>query len=581
MTASLSRASSDQLLLNTQLNTGRFRSRAQPSVAEAMAKKEDRTEFYGSQVGGQSVINYSYTDNPWQLLMHDIKTFFHFFWALPWIVWPVRPCPGGNFDELSFTCKNVFCIFVHTILVILQLVFILTLPMLILFPIWSVAAYLVVFFSVNWLLCRLLNGSERVYVSDSKYAEQEDHPNEKWVFLNGVAVGEDWLLSNINRLALTFKRQITGIHNKTDGILFDVVECLIQRNFTYATTDVRVAYKELKQYLYDPQFSKVVFILHSQGGIEGGMVLDWLLQELPQDLLSKLEVYTFGCAANHFNNPHRHEASRVTEQNNLDSRNTSTMITSSVMFVPLSDSPVQLKSPALSRKSSQFTNSHTLTNGETSSATQTSTSLNGNGHAHSPAVPSPTSTSAPNSIHFAVAAADRAIGYIEHYAHTTDFVALWGVLHFVTNELADKSMPRFMGRVFSRDSSRGGHQFSQHYLNGMFALARDSNNNFVGCADTNGFMESVVEQGGRVTEREGLENNWAMLELAGRKGSSGLVKKEVTVRGSFHGQELDGDGRIRVKNLSRLWLYRNGRNPPEVPKGLHADADGIVRAGTL
>lgn len=44
-------------------------------------------------------------------------------------------------------------------------------------------------------------------------------------------------------------------------------------------------------------------ILHSQGGIEGGLVIDWLLDELPQDLLHKLEVYTFGNAANHFNNP--------------------------------------------------------------------------------------------------------------------------------------------------------------------------------------------------------------------------------------------------------------------------------------
>jgi len=76
----------------------------------------------------------------------------------------------------------------------------------------------------------------------------------------------------------------------SDGILFDVVECLVQRTFGYATSDVRLCYKIVKEKLYDPQFSKVILILHSQGGIEGGMVLDWLLQELPQDLLAKLEV---------------------------------------------------------------------------------------------------------------------------------------------------------------------------------------------------------------------------------------------------------------------------------------------------
>lgn len=34
------------------------------------------------------------------------------------------------------------------------------------------------------------------------------------------------------------------------------------------------------------------------------MIIDWLLDELPQDLLHQLEVYSFGNAANHFNNPH-------------------------------------------------------------------------------------------------------------------------------------------------------------------------------------------------------------------------------------------------------------------------------------
>jgi hypothetical protein len=61
----------------------------------------------------------------------------------------------------------------------------------------------------------------------------------------------------------------------------------------------------VKNALYKPGIKKVVLILHSQGGIEGSMILDWLLDEVPQDLLQYLEVYTFGCLANHFNNPRR------------------------------------------------------------------------------------------------------------------------------------------------------------------------------------------------------------------------------------------------------------------------------------
>lgn len=367
-------------------------------------------------------------------------------------------------------------------------------------------------------------------------------------------------MANLNRLALTFKREITGIHNQTSGIIFDVVECLIQRSFGYATTDVRIAYRTVKEHLYDQRYSKVVFILHSQGGIEGGLVLDWLLQELPQDLLAKLEVYTFGCAANHFNNPHRHELSQKAEQKHLS---IATTTTTTVTKEPMTDSPVDLRSAAPSR---------TATDPAEPSASG------------GERPPTPSSIGDTDGRQTSYSTADRAIGHIEHYAHTTDFVALWGVLHFVTNARASPEMPRFIGRVFARTSSRGGHQFCQHYLDGMFPLARDGDGAFTGCADRNDFMDSIVAEGregaDRSDVRENFETSWELIQLAGRQGSR--VKTEVAVHGSFHEGKLDrdGDGKIRVKDLSRLWLYRNGASPPGVPSGLTPDADGVVRAGT-
>lgn len=46
-------------------------------------------------------------------------------------------------------------------------------------------------------------------------------------------------------------------------------------------------------------------ILHSQGAIEGSTILDNLLADLPSDDVAKMEIYTFGNAARHFNNPLR------------------------------------------------------------------------------------------------------------------------------------------------------------------------------------------------------------------------------------------------------------------------------------
>jgi hypothetical protein len=69
------------------------------------------------------------------------------------------------------------------------------------------------------------------------------------------------------------------------------------------TRDIRQGRTQLRSALYSPTTKKVVLILHSQGGIVGSSILDWLLADLPHITISKLEIFTFGNAARHFNNP--------------------------------------------------------------------------------------------------------------------------------------------------------------------------------------------------------------------------------------------------------------------------------------
>ena len=354
-----------------------------------------------------------------------------------------------------------------------------------------------------------------------------------------------------------------GVHNQTSGILFDIVECLVQRNFGLATRDVREAYRIVKGKLYDPRYSKVIFILHSQGGIEGGLVLDWLLQELPQDLLAKLEVYTFGNAANHFNNPHRHVGSQEAQGQRRRRPGVSTEVAGTIAEAPITDSPIEMRAPPLPSHPGMVNGvGHDESGSEVTSAQQQQQQRQQSRRVT------------------AVPAADRAIGHVEHYAHTTDFVALWGVLHFATSETARPEVPRFIGRVFSRTHPRGGHQLSQHYLNGMFPLARDpATGAFVGCAESaeehggeNEFVDSVVEAGDDEDRRdtpadadeedgrEDVEHSWARGDSDEEKEDE---EEEVSVHGSFHGQyrRRIRDGKVRVRDLSRLWLYRNGRSP--------------------
>lgn len=60
-----------------------------------------------------------------------------------------------------------------------------------------------------------------------------------------------WLQGNLDRLAYTFRRPITGVHNTTAGVLFDILQCLTERNFSYSTQDIRDGYVQIKRALLD------------------------------------------------------------------------------------------------------------------------------------------------------------------------------------------------------------------------------------------------------------------------------------------------------------------------------------------
>ncbi|KAL4900916.1 hypothetical protein BDW74DRAFT_88709 [Aspergillus multicolor] len=381
-----------------------------------------------------------YTASPWSLLWEDFLLVLRSSWAIPWLLLPLRHHHSSDLDELHPTFTNIANIVFQVVLSVVQILFLLSIPVLLILmvPALWVCVYIGGFIWLNSIVCeQLLN--RNISVLESRFSEVDPkHENEHWIYINGIACGKTWFQSNIDRLAYTFRRKITGVHNPSTGLVFDVIQCLIQRDFSYATEDVREAYALLRAALLNPDYTKVVLITHSQGGIEAGLITDWLLDELPQGLLRKLEIYTFGNAANHFNNPYR--ALPRTQEEDSDG------------ILP------QIQQPAENT--------------------------------------------------------DKTILHIEHYANARDFVSLWGVLNF-------SNIPnRFMGHVFVREGS--GHMFNQHYLGTMFPLGPDKR-----VLDENRFMNTEIE-----------------------------------IPGSFE----DGSSAtqmVKVREVSRLWLYRNGGSPEE------------------
>ncbi|CAG8971055.1 hypothetical protein HYALB_00005293 [Hymenoscyphus albidus] len=467
-------------------------------------------KFYGSQVGGRGTTANTHTGSPVSLVRQDVQSALSYAAYVPFIFLPLLPQRSGWLGELTPTRGNSWSCFLHAILLILQVPFFLSVPFWLCFPGWAVLAGVIVFMGVNNGICYFLNGSRMEFISNEKYADATAHTSEQWVFLNGVAAGEHWLQTNIDRLALTFGRPVIGLHNKTNGILFDIIQCLIQRNFKYATNDIRTCYTKVKSILYTQHITKVVFVMHSQGAIEGVMILDWLLQEIPMDLLAKLEIYTFGNAANHFNNPHKH---LLTQER------------------------------ALALQSRRKRPEH-----------------------------------------------GKAIRHIEHYVHTYDFVAKWGILSFLNPSKASPEVPRFMGRAFLREGK--GHLLTQHYLDSMFPLEPApehteegsdrggiGGSGFLG-ADVigNTFMEEDIDWVAKRSEaRAGLRKpvrSKEDLSIIDRdlseeddedEGDVGVYDESPmsTREGSFHGSFTNGavKRQYKVKDISRLWQYRNGRSP--------------------
>ncbi|KIW57056.1 hypothetical protein PV05_05660 [Exophiala xenobiotica] len=270
-----------------------------------------------------------YTANPLLLMLSDLGLFasitFTRSWSagLPSIVLPISST--NHLDELAVTPGNLWAILLHGTLIIGQTLFLFSLFPLAFGLLPSVYfLYIVGFVAGNQAVSVLLNGwrQHTLITSDPQCVEGwAAHPNEKWVLINGVAVGRHWLRSNLNRLAMTFRRPVHAIHNQTRGIIFDVLECIVQRDLNYATLDIRQAYSALINILSDDQVHKVVLILHSQGAIEGGMVLDWLYATVSAKDIRKLEIYTFGNAANHWNAPANGGGSNSSLSTALDSSN--------------------------------------------------------------------------------------------------------------------------------------------------------------------------------------------------------------------------------------------------------------------
>ncbi|CAG8462258.1 2254_t:CDS:2 [Paraglomus brasilianum] len=235
--------------------------------------------------------------NPWVLLSRDLKWIFvdhlrdfvvefllrNSIFAIRFdpVANPNEPTSELNLKYLPNWCSIIF----------LTVATILTLPIFVFYPLM------------------MLKALDRESIRDPSGTLENAHPDEKWFFINGVLIDKQLLEQNCKYLEKRFGRGVTGIHNKSYGPFWDVIETFLQRSFNIETVSVRWAVSRIIPALKDEKVKTVRMVAHSQGGVIAGLVLTNLYIELSrsgkQDRLKKLEVYTFANAAREFVNPGR------------------------------------------------------------------------------------------------------------------------------------------------------------------------------------------------------------------------------------------------------------------------------------
>jgi hypothetical protein len=108
--------------------------------------------------------------------------------------------------------------------------------------------------------------------------------NERWFFINGICTDLNMAKINQTELSNFVGRPIQLLYNATDGITWDVAECVLGKAFTTVTESVAPNLAPLVDALCDPSVSRVVFTSHSQGTIIAAVmlkILDEMIVDLP------------------------------------------------------------------------------------------------------------------------------------------------------------------------------------------------------------------------------------------------------------------------------------------------------------
>lgn len=147
-------------------------------------------QFLPSQIDSSaSTTPLPYTGSPFALLWSDTLLFLR---SLPYVLKlfsPITTWSSGALDEFYPSAANLWTIALHLLLTIAQALFLVSIPFCIPYPLGAVLIYVGAFLWLGTRIYILINGQKSFLTSNVNLDHLPKHPEERWIFVNGVAAG--------------------------------------------------------------------------------------------------------------------------------------------------------------------------------------------------------------------------------------------------------------------------------------------------------------------------------------------------------------------------------------------------------
>lgn len=154
--------------------------------------------------------------SPSRLFFSDAGILLSNLRYLPHVLLPLTKYKNSKEDYLTKTkWKEIILqcalLFIETIIALTMPIACIVLP-----GLFCIVIIVVCWFIITLLLLPL-QGSRILYSVkiEQDSATSPHHPNERWVFVNGIMTGNNGLQENIDTIAQNFGRPVVGIHNQT------------------------------------------------------------------------------------------------------------------------------------------------------------------------------------------------------------------------------------------------------------------------------------------------------------------------------------------------------------------------------